>query len=43
MMKKILLIPVMLLCLGTMTSCETTQGVGRDLQDAGNWITRQFE
>ncbi len=37
-MKKILTVLVMALMVFTLSACETMKGVGKDVEDAGEWV-----
>jgi entericidin B len=42
-MKKILMILTLGIMVCTMSACETTKGLGKDVEDAGEWIQKKAE
>lgn len=36
-------IPIMALALAFLSGCNTVEGMGEDIQGAGNWIESQFD
>ena len=42
-MKKILVILVLGIMVWTMSACETMKGLGKDVEDAGEWVQEKAE
>ena len=42
-MKKILVILVLGIMVCTMSACETMKGLGKDVEDAGEWVQEKAE
>ena len=42
-MKKILIILVMGIMVFTLSACETMKGLGKDVEDAGEWVQEKAE
>jgi predicted small secreted protein len=42
-MKKILFILIMGMMVCTMSACETMKGLGKDVEDAGEWVQEKAE
>jgi len=42
-MKKILVILALGIMVWTMSACETMKGLGKDVEDAGEWVQEKAE
>jgi predicted small secreted protein len=42
-MKKILIFLALTMMVWTLSACETTKGLGKDVEDAGEWIQKKAE
>ena len=42
-MKKILIVLVMGIMVFTLSACETMKGLGKDVEDAGEWVQEKAE
>jgi predicted small secreted protein len=42
-MKKILVILALGIMVSTMSACETMKGLGKDVEDAGEWVQEKAE
>ena len=42
-MKKILIVVAFAICTVSLTACETMKGLGRDVEDAGEWVQEKAQ
>ncbi len=42
-MKKILIVLSMTMMVFTLSACETMKGLGKDVEDAGEWVQEKAE
>ena len=42
-MKRILIVMAIAICTISLTACETMKGLGRDVEDAGEWVQEKAE
>jgi len=42
-MKKILIVLAMSIMVFTLSACETMKGLGKDVEDAGEWVQEKSE
>ena len=42
-MKKVLIILALGMLVGMLSACETMKGLGKDVEDAGEWVQKKAE